>query len=730
MERHGVVTRVGLILLMVVALAGGAMGSQPPGEKLVELPLRLELQNAPLTTTIEPSVTVAGTLIGYRPSLDVELRANGTELILAQDGTFSSSLPLTAGTNYIDVTAYVQGEEQGKASIIVYYKTPRPRAQQEVFLWVEQGPNSRRFQSSTDVYNTVVAAKEAGITAIALDVKGIEGYAAYKQNDLTGRPYVSDITSPTRRGASPELDLLAEFIRHGHDLELKVYASLNAFAEGSIAHNAFAILNDHLDWEETVYRPEDGGQLLRLRESAYSRSGASVAFVNPADPEVHEYQLRSFEEVIKNYDVDGIIIDRGRYDNIFADFSDVSRSQFEEYLIARGKVLTRWPDEVFTYQGNARVEGPLWYDWLTYRATVIRDFVADLRTLVDEYNTRTGRNVQLAAYVGSWYETMYLHGVNWASPNFVYDSRLEFPQADLYTDEYRATSYLPNLDFLLIGTYQNSAELVRHYISLANVVTDGAIPIYAGMALANISSPEVQREVFQAGLTLADGLMIFDLTQANFPMIRASLADQQFVRDYQLGISNPREPESFIEAHFLNVNRNEDNINVYTSAYGPSTNTSTWGVEVIVDATGRVVWVINKTQAMFWNWTGVQLNDSPIPKGGFVISAEDPSGQRTNRQLIANAYRQGDQVRAAMLKGLHLYDGLTTSEAGIVLTGSVEVIGPGTPAVYVQGEAVELDTSGTFSIEVPLDVGTHAIEVVVRVDDLLTNKKVVTVSRL
>ena len=64
-----------------------------------------------------------------------------------------------------------------------------------------------------------------------------------------------------------------------------------------------------------VYRHEDGGDILRLRESEYGRSGALVAFVNPANEDVRDYQLRSFEEVIKNYDVDGVLLDRGRYDN-------------------------------------------------------------------------------------------------------------------------------------------------------------------------------------------------------------------------------------------------------------------------------------------------------------------------------------------------------------------------------------------------------------------------------
>lgn len=611
-------------------------------------------------------------------------------------------------------------------SVATTHETPyTPR----VFLWVDQGSNSRRFQSSQDVYNTLLAAKEAGITAIALDVRGIEGYVSYLQNDLTGRPHVSAITSPTRAGASPDLDLLAEFIHHGHRLGMEVHAALNAFAEGSIAHNAFAVLDRYPEWEEVIYRPEDEGQMLRLRDSTYGRREALVAFINPGHPEARAYQLRTFEEVIKNYDVDGVIIDRGRYDNVFADFSDLSRRQFEEYLRQRGKVLQQWPDDVFTYRGSTRIDGPLINDWYTFRAGIIQEFIAELRRLVDRYNGQEGRNVELSAYVGSWYPTYYLNGANWASPNFVYDQRLAFPQPSLYAQGYAATSFLPYLDFLMIGTYQSTASEVARYISIGNTVTGGEIPLIAGMALANIGDPTVQRDVIQTGLTHADGLMLFDLVQANFPMIKASIAGDVYVLDYQVGVSNPQDWADFIQLDFLNVNRNEGTANLYTEAYGPTTNTSTWGVEVIVDAKGRVIRVVNKYQAMFWAWTGVELNNSLIPAGGFVISAEDPSGPREKRQLIAGAFRYGDEVRAAVLSGVQGYDGLEINGERVYLTGRALVVGPGTGEVQVNGEPVAIEEDGYFGTWVTLVPGVNAIDVVVLVDGLTTNRMVVEVRR-
>ena len=146
---------------------------------------------------------------------------------------------------------------------------------------------------------------------MAFDVKGVEGYVSYKKNDLTGRPYVSEIKAPEKAGASPDLDLLREFIDHGHALGLEIHAAINVFAEGSIAHNKYAVLNDHLDWERCIFR----GEQWRDQASARKQKQGLVAFVNPSNDEVRNYQLRTFEEIIKNYNVDGVVHDRSRYDN-------------------------------------------------------------------------------------------------------------------------------------------------------------------------------------------------------------------------------------------------------------------------------------------------------------------------------------------------------------------------------------------------------------------------------
>ena len=686
---------------------------------------RLTVDNRPMYTVTDSATNITGSVTNVENMAEIAVTVNGAAAAVAADGTFSHVQPLSPGTNYIDVVVTRNGDEQDRTSLVVFSR-PDFAPDKDVILWVDQASNARKFQTSQQVYDFLVRAKETGITDIAFDVKGVEGFASYKKNDLTGRPYVSEIKAPEKAGSNPDLDLLEEFLTHGHALGLKVHAAINVFAEGSIASNEFAVLDQHPDWEERVYMPENNGEIKRLRESA--RMGL-VAFVNPANDEVRDYELKTFEEVIKNYDVDGVIHDRGRYDNETADFSDETRAKFEAFLQARGKQLTNWPTDIFRYENGTRVDGPLIQDWWEFRSATIKSFFGEVKALVDRYEQQKGKTIQVSSYVGSWYETYYLNGVNWASPNFRYDPRLGLGSETVYTPSYYETGYIEHLDFLMIGAYQRTGPEVEKYITLGNIVTNGEIPLYAGIALTNIQAPELQREVFQSGLRTTNGLMLFDASQINWAVAAAALRDEEYVKDYQLGMSLPDRPDDFLEGNYYNVNLVVDNINVMTDAFGPTTGTNRFGVEVVVDATGAVTRVANRRQAIDWSWGNPEENNSPIPLGGFVISTLDTSGTRTLRQLVAQSYEIGDQVRSAALRGFLDYDGKQTTASELTLKGQVEVLGPGEAAVTVNGQPAEVADNGQFTAAVPLELGSNAITIEVRVDQFKTNSKTITVIR-
>ncbi|MDF2668721.1 MAG: glycoside hydrolase [Paenibacillus sp.] len=688
---------------------------------------RLMLDNLPLYTIKETSTTITGKVtnpVGSNVTID------NMPVAVQADGTFRYPKQLVAGPNYMDVVLTRNDVQHDKKSVVVYSNPALPE-QKQVILWVDQASNARKLQSSASVLEFLRRAKDAGVTDIAFDVKGVEGFVSYKKNDLTHRPYVSEMTAPERRGSNPELDLLEEFITHSRTLNLKIHAAFNVFAEGSIAVKDFAVIDQHLDWEEQVYRSDDNGQIKRLRDSEYGKkglagnsNGALVLFVNPANDQVRDYQLQTFEEVLKNYDVDGIILDRGRYDNETADFSDVTKAKFVTFLQQRGKQLNNWPDDIFRYVNGVRTNGPLIQDWWEFRSGIIESFVKETKDLVENYESVKNRTIQTSAYVGAWFESYYLNGVHWGSKDFRYDSRLGFPNSSIYTPEYYETGYISYLDFLMVGTYYTTTQEIQRYLTIDSIVTNGEVPIYAGMALTDLQSPALQKEIFQNAMGSSNGLMLFDASLANWPIVKASINNQDYVKDYQIGVSKPGNQGAYLEGSYYNVSRNTDDINVYTEEFGTSTGTNKFGVEVVTDASGVVTAVINKTQASTWNWTVPQDNNSVIPAGGMVVSAIDQSGIRTNRQLLANTYSVGDSIRAAALSGYMAYDSKTVTTSSPDITGNVKVMGAGSSTeVKLNGVAATVSPNGDFTGKVSLVSGSNTVTYAVYVDGMKTNEK-------
>lgn len=688
---------------------------------------RMQLDGMTMFTTAATKTTIAGTITN---PTGASVTIGGQPVAIQGNGTFSHETALTAGPNYIDAVLSKEGAEVDRKSIIVYSR-PSLTAQKQVILWVDQASNAKKLQSSASVLNFLKHAKDSGVTDVVFDVKGVEGYVSYKKNDLTGRPYVSEMTANDRKGSNPDLDLLELFLTHGHALGLKVHAAFNTFAEGSIAMNEYAVIDQHPNWEEQVYRSEDNGAIKPLRQSAYGQAGlagasngALVLFVNPSDDEVRDYQLKTFEEVLKNYDVDGIVLDRTRYDNETADFSDLTKAKFETFLQQRGKSLNNWPNDIFRYENGRRVDGPLVQDWWEFRSGTITSFVEETRELVDRYTASKGKKIETSAYVGAWFESYYLNGVHWGSQNFRYDDRLKFPTDSIYTDNYYQTGYIGQLDFLMVGTYYSTIPEIQRYITIDSIVTNGEVPLYAGMALADLQSPPLQRDIFQTALGSSNGLMLFDASLANWPIIKASIQDKEYVKDYQVGMSKPGDPTSFIEGTFYNVNRNSGDLNVFNDEFGTSTGANRFGVEVVTDATGSVTKVVNQSQAINWNWNAPEDNNSAIPAGGMVISALDENGVRTKRQLVANTYHVGDDVRAAALSGYLDYDGKTVSAPNPELKGNVKVLGAGsTVDVRLNGTAAAIDANGDFTGNIALQTGSNTVTFAVYVDSMKTNEK-------
>jgi hypothetical protein len=106
-------------------------------------------------------------------------------------------------------------------------------------------------------------------------------------------------------------------------------------------------------------------------------------FVNPLDPEVQDYQRAIVVEIVRNYPVDGIVLDWLRFDDFNMDVGPGTRTRY--------RALTGVdPLAIDFASDNARRRA-----WNAWRAAALGDYVHGIRSLLDA--TRPG--LELGFYI-------------------------------------------------------------------------------------------------------------------------------------------------------------------------------------------------------------------------------------------------------------------------------------------------------------------------------------------
>ncbi|WP_295938942.1 alpha amylase family protein [uncultured Alistipes sp.] len=394
------------------------------------------------------------------------------------------------------------------------------KQEKPLYMWFDCEANFARLSHPDSIRYYVTKLHDMGFTDVVVDVKSIMGETLYK-SDIA--PYMGEWEGATR---SEDYDMLAHFIEAGHELGMRVHGSLNIFAGG---HNYFdrgIIYTDHADWQSLVYTE---GRLVPISEIKSNYNG----MLNPANPGVQEYQLAILREFAGKYpQVDGIIFDRVRFDNITSDFSELSKRLFETYA---GATVADYPRDILRWEQNAAgkwswSQGPLFRKWIEWRAAVIKSFVVEARKQLRAVNPK----LLIGDYTGAWYPTYYYVGVNWASEKF--DPVQYF---DWATPEYKDTGYAEQLDIYMTGLYYtlvtkaevdkaNGVVGRRSEAGMANEqsywycieggaewakrLTCGVVPVTGSIYVEQYEgdAEQFKRAVAQA-LRDTDGLMIFDI---------------------------------------------------------------------------------------------------------------------------------------------------------------------------------------------------------------------------
>ncbi|MEG0788606.1 MAG: alpha amylase family protein [Alistipes sp.] len=394
------------------------------------------------------------------------------------------------------------------------------KQEKPLYMWFDCEANYARLSHPDSIRYYVTKLHDMGFTDLVIDVKSIMGETLYK-SDIA--PYMGEWEGVTRPA---NYDILALFIEEGHKQGLRVHGSLNVFAGG---HNYFdrgIIYGEHADWQSQVYTE---GKIVPISTIKSNYNG----MLNPANPEVQEYELAILREFATKYPtVDGIIFDRVRFDNITSDFSLLSKELFEKYA---GVSVRNFPDDILYWEQGADQKwnwkpGALFNKWVEWRASVIKNFVVKAHTQLKQANPK----LLIGDYTGAWYPTYYYVGVNWASDQF--DPSQDF---DWATPEYKNTGYAEQLDIYMTGLYytlvtkdevdkannlvgqrteagmvneQNYWYCIEGGAEWAKKITKGVVPVTGSIYVEQYEGNATQfsRAVAQA-LRDTDGLMIFDI---------------------------------------------------------------------------------------------------------------------------------------------------------------------------------------------------------------------------
>jgi len=391
-------------------------------------------------------------------------------------------------------------------------------AQQKNLLYFDATANFERFASKDSIRYYLQKSKDAGVTDVIIDVKPISGEVLYPSKIA---PVMKEWKGFKKNG---KVDLLGTFLKEGHLMGLTVHATINIFSGG---HNAFKrgiVYSDpkKSNWQSLNYT---SAGLTPISEIKNKWS----AMINPANPEVQQYELSILMELASMYpELDGIILDRVRYDSIESDFSPLSKSLFEKYA---GLKVQHFPEDIFSYDINKkRIPGVHYKKWIEWRAKVIHDFFITARTALKGKYPK----IQFGDYTGSWYPTYYEVGVNWASKD--YDPSQHF---DWATPAYKNFGYAEALDLYTTGSYYFEVDkkeaqnidiskvnrieagqgtgkddwyTVEGSAEMAMKLMKGKVPVYAGVYVEQYKKDEAQ---FVKALKMcrkkSDGVMVFDI---------------------------------------------------------------------------------------------------------------------------------------------------------------------------------------------------------------------------
>lgn len=397
--------------------------------------------------------------------------------------------------------------------------TEKPQPPKPRMVWIEVGANFAAYANDADsIVTDCRRLAQMGFTDVVVEVRPTSGDVLFISRvapQLTATPRWSpDGYVLAERTA--DFDYLQAFIDAGHAAGLRVMAGVNMMVGGwrapGITHGMLYDQPELKDWAAVDYSTRG---LVNHLDDETTLGGR---FLDPAHPDVQNFLLTMLEDLASYQDLDGIVMDRCRYDDYALDagYTQEAYTQFSAYI---GREPERWP--VFSEPGHIFLErepDALENQWLTFRCQVIHDFVARCAAKVHAVR----EDLPLGVYVGAWFSEYYRSGVNWTSPSYPLSE--EEPTYRWATPAYQATGFAPLVDFLILGAYcaadnvyGEKEKTSEGFAKLGRKRLCGDVPFVSGPDIGNEPGygkggrAQTIREIADVMDREADGFFLFDL---------------------------------------------------------------------------------------------------------------------------------------------------------------------------------------------------------------------------
>ena len=400
------------------------------------------------------------------------------------------------------------GEDPGKTAA-------KPR-----FIWIDASANFPDFANNKDkILRDLTLAKSVGFTDVVVDVRPNSGDVLFANSVVDQVKWLGAWLPGgyTKIERTADWDYLQAFIDAGHTLGLKVHAGINVMTGGNLTSlgGSGMLFRDASKRAWATELLSESGIVSILDDN-----GKSAKFFNPVHEDVQEYLCQLLDDLASYPDLDGIILDRCRFDEIQSDFSNYTKRKFEDYL---GLTIQNWPNDVMRADiktGSLPSQSnlpPYFKQWLEFRVKVMHDFVAKARARVKAKNP----DCSFGVYVGGWYGTYYGVGVNWASKSYNTASNY----SAWATADYQKYGYADLMDVILIGAYASPNQIygssewsVQGFCILAKDKIKGDAPVVGGPDVGNgdwaVGGAAINQAIKQsvdAAINACDGYFLFDM---------------------------------------------------------------------------------------------------------------------------------------------------------------------------------------------------------------------------